>query len=70
MSFSYENQGTYTYLVYSVEENEIDTVCQGMLTNNKIPGFANTLFTQKDDEMYFKYNITSKVSVKQFFMQK
>jgi hypothetical protein len=38
-----------------------------MLTHNKIPGIAATVFTQMDTEKYIRYNISSKVSVKQFF---
>lgn len=42
----YENQGTTTYLVYKIKENDqIDTMTLGMLTNNKIPGLVPTTFT-------------------------
>lgn len=68
MGFVYENQGTNTYLVYSIgEQDELDTMSLGMLTNNRIPGLAATLFTQIDTEKYVKYNVSAKVSVKQFF---
>lgn len=66
--FRYENQGTYTYFVYSVSQDDvIDSMSLGMLTNNKIPGLANAIFTQMDANKYIKYNVTSKISVKQFF---
>lgn len=66
--FVFENQGTNTYLVYEISENDaIDTLSLGMLTNNKISGLAATLFTQMDATKYIKYNVSSKVSVKQFF---
>ena len=68
MDFSYENQGTNTYLVYTIsDEDVVDTMSLGMLTNNKIPGLANTLFTQMDATKYIKYNVSAKVSVRQFF---
>lgn len=68
MNFSYENQGSQTYLVCTLSESDvIDTMTLGMLTNNKIEGLADTTFTQLDDKKFVKYNITSKVSVKQFF---
>ena len=68
MEFSYENQGANTYLVYEVKESdEIDSLSLGMLTNNKIQGLAQTLFTQMDETRYIKYNVSSKVSVRQFF---
>lgn len=68
MKFTYENQGTNTYLVYSVtQDDEIDTMSLGMLTNNKIAGLAPVLFTQMDTEKYIKYNVSAKISAKQFF---
>lgn len=67
MDFSYENQGTNTYLVYEIKkEDELDTLIFGMLTNNKIPGLARTMFVQTNTEKYMKYDITEKISVKRF----
>lgn len=68
MKFTYENQGNNTYLVYTLGvEDEIDSMSLGMLTNNKIDGLATTLFMQMDATKFFKYNVSAKVSVKQFF---
>ncbi len=68
MDFTYENQGTNTYLVYEIkEEDQIDTLGLGMLTNNKITGFAPTFFTQMDAQKFIKYNVSAKVSARQFF---
>ncbi len=68
MSFSFENQGTHTYLVYTVgADDAIDSMSLGMLTNNKIHGLAQTLFTQMDATKYIKYDVSAKISVKQFF---
>ncbi len=68
LDFNYENQGVNTYLVYAVSANDnIDTLSLGMLTNNSIPGLAKTLFTQMDEEKYIKYNVSAKISMKQFF---
>ena len=68
MKFSFENQGTHTYLVYTVDESDaIDSMSLGMLTNNKIHGLAQTLFTQMDATKYIKYDVSAKISVKQFF---
>lgn len=64
----YENQGTNTYLVYAIkEEDSVDSMSLGMLTNNKIHGLAQTLFTQMDSQKYIKFNVSAKVSVAQFF---
>lgn len=68
MGFTYENQGTNTYLVYEIKaDDQIDSMSLGMLTNNKIAGFAPTFFTQMDAQKFIKYNVSAKVSVKQFF---
>lgn len=66
--FAFENQGVNTFLVYAVKpEDQLDSMTLGMLTHNKISGLAATTFTQMDTEKYLKYNISAKVSVKQFF---
>jgi len=66
--FTFENQGTNTYMVYEVDPTDIvDTMSLGMLTNNKIPGLAPTLFMQIDTTKYIKYNVSAHVSAKQFF---
>lgn len=68
MNFSFENQGNSTYLVYRMSAGEnLDSLSLGMITNNKIKGIAPILFSQMDMERYLKYNITAKVSVKNFF---
>ena len=67
-NFSFENQGSMTYLVYRIAEDDIiDTMSLGMLTNNRIPGLIPVVYTQMDSTRYIKYNISSKISVKQFF---
>ena len=69
MNFTYENQGSNTFLVYEVGAEEIvDTMSRGMITNNKILGLAPTIFFQQDTAKYFKYNISSKVPADQFLM--
>lgn len=67
MSFTYENQGTNTYLVYKIEAvDNVDTMSLGMITNNKIDGIIPTIFTQVDTEKFIKYNISARVSAKEF----
>lgn len=64
----YESQGISTYLVYEVKDTDVvDSMSLGMLTNNKIAGLAQTIFTQMDDKQFIKFNVSSKVSVSQFF---
>lgn len=65
--FTFENHGTITYLVYTLaDEEQVDTLSLGMLTNNAIPGLAQTTFTQLDATQYLKFNISGMVPVKQF----
>ena len=67
-NFKFEKQGAYTFLTYSIGEKDlIDNVGIGMITNNKIGGLLPMIYTQMDDNKYFKYNITSKVSLREFF---
>lgn len=68
MNFTYENQGANTFLVYAIEEGEqLDSMSVGMITNNDIPGLVKAVFTQMDTNKYIKYNVSSKIPVKQFF---
>lgn len=68
MELTFENCGTNTYLVYEMKETDaVDSMSLGMLTNNHIAGFAPVSFTQMDTTKYIKYNVSAKVSVKQFF---
>lgn len=69
MNFTYENQGTNTYLVYAVKEDDaIDNMSLGMITNNTIPGMASAMCVQMDANKYIKYNVSAKIPVSQFFM--
>lgn len=71
MDFTYENQGSNTYLVYTIREDDvIDSLGLGMLTNNKISGLARCLFVQMDATKYIKYNVSAKVPVSQFFSER
>lgn len=65
--FTFENQGTSTYLVCNLTRHEIDSMSLGMITNNRIPGFAAALYTQQDEQKYMKYNVTARVTLQQFF---
>lgn len=68
-NFTFETQGTITYMVYAIQPDDIiDSMSLGMLTNNAIPGLASTIYTQMDATRYIKYNVSSRVPVSQFFM--
>lgn len=65
--FHYENRDSGTFLVYRMQPgDELDALSLGMVTNNRIPGLLPVLFTQMDDERRFMYNVTSKVSLRQY----
>ena len=68
MAFSYDVQGSNTFLTYSVEADDVvDTMTLGMLTNNRIKGLAPTLFTQMDDAQYVKYNVSGRITAQNCF---
>lgn len=69
--FYYENQGTNTFLVYELTDaDRIDELSLGMLSNNRIPGLAQTVFTQLDERRFIKFNVSSKIPISQFFYGK
>ena len=67
--FQYENEGTATYLVYALTEQDVlDSMSLGMLINNTIPGLAPTLFTQMNMTKYIKYEISAKIAASKLFI--
>lgn len=68
VQFQCENVGLDTYLVYALNSgDELDRTSIGMLSNNTIDGFCPLLFTQMNDDIFVKYNITGLVTLKSFF---
>lgn len=66
--FTVENQNSKTYLVYQLKENDVvDNLTLGMMSNNKISGFLPVLYTQVDKDRFFKFDITSLVPASQIF---
>ena len=67
-TFEIENQGTSTYLSYALDpKDERDELSFGMLANNRIEGIAPIVYSQLNNERFFKYDISSKISAKKFF---
>lgn len=67
--FKFESQGTNTFLVYHLKpEDEIDTFCYGMISNNSIYGIVPTILVQMNNDKYLKFNVSSKISLEQYFM--
>lgn len=68
MAFTFETSGNNTFLVYGLEqEDTLDTVTLGMLANNRIRGMIPVLYTQMNRDCYLKYNVTARVTLRQFF---
>ena len=67
-TFSFENQGTHTFLVYEVGDNEqLNVLVTGMTTNNQIEGILPLNIQQKNMNVLCKYNISSLTSLEDFF---
>lgn len=67
-NFTFENQGANTFLVYTIEDDQaLDSLNLGMQTNNRIEGLVPLIYMQMDQIKYLKYNISSKVSLQQYF---
>ncbi len=65
----FERQGNATYLVYELgPEDVIDSMSLGMLMNNRIPGFAATVFTQMDNIKQVKCDVTARVPADQYLL--
>lgn len=66
--FKFENQGTNTFLVYQLyPEEQLDTFSYGMISNNTIYGIVPTVFVQINHDKYLKFNVSSKISLEQYF---
>lgn len=67
MSFSYENQGSASFLVYEMEESEqLDEIGLGMLKNNQLPCVLPVAYVQVDDRRNLRWNISSKIDLESF----
>lgn len=66
--FKTETQGLHTYRICELVQGEtIDTVGIGMMMNNKLKGILPLTQMYMDNKCILKYNISSKVTLKQFF---
>lgn len=70
-SFSTETQGLETFRVCEISaETQLDTASLGMLLNNKIEGLCPVSSIQIDNRKYIRYNISSQIPLRQYFMDK
>ncbi len=57
--FDYEERSEKKYLIYTVKDEEkLDKLTIGMLSNNRIPGTVPARFEKSDDELKVEYDIT------------
>lgn len=69
-TFTYDSQGSHSYLVYRLTDTDrIDTLSLGMITHNQIEGLLPAIYQQKDENQYLKYNISSRISLRQFYAE-
>jgi len=65
--FNFEPNGTRTFLVYRLDENEqIDSLAMGMFENNKIKNILAPNYYQVDKERFLKYDVTSKINLEMY----
>jgi len=70
MSFTNGQFGDDRYLIYQFGENDIiETMSFGQITNNTIDGLAPATFTQMDTTKSIMYKITSKISLEDFLQK-
>lgn len=68
-TWSFENNGSTTYLVYQVNPSDVvDSLSLGMITNNRIIGLAPAIFTQMNTTKFIKYDITAKLAASKMFI--
>ena len=67
VAFHVEQQGECTFLTCTVEEEALDGVVSGMMVRNSINGLLPYSTAQINGSRVCSYNITSQVSLKQFF---
>lgn len=67
IEFHKEQKGENTFLTCAVEESVLDGTLSGMLLRNQIPGLLPYATAQMDRQRICSYNITSKVSLRQYF---
>ena len=70
-NFITETQGIETFRVCELAmETPLDTAGLGMLLNNKIAGLCPVSSLQMDNRRFVRYNISSQISLRQFFSDK
>ena len=67
-NLEYETQGTTNFLVYKKSENDVlDSVTIGMISNNRIEGILPFVYQQIDNASFFKYNVSALNTLTEYF---
>ncbi len=65
--FTYEEQNNKNYLVYQMQADAgLDRMTLEMMANNRIEGLVALNYTQVDDSIYIKYDITGLESLREY----
>lgn len=71
VEFVTQSQGLDTFLECEIKDGmQIDTVGLGMILNNRIDGLCSISDIHIDNNEFIRYNISSQISLQQFFMEK
>ena len=66
--FTLDILGNDSYLVYHVGADEqIDNAEKGMLQSNDIDGVIKPTFSQRNNERFIRYPVTSALTIRDFF---
>lgn len=68
--FTLEMQGTNTFFTYQIQEGDKkDITTLNILKNNKIDGLLPFGYSQMNKDQFFRYNITSKITLEKFLLE-
>ncbi|MBD5544100.1 MAG: FHA domain-containing protein [Lachnospiraceae bacterium] len=68
--FTLEMQGTNTFFTYQVQESDKkDITTLNILKNNKIDGLLPFAYSQMNKDEFFRYNVTSKITLEKFLLE-
>lgn len=68
--FTLEMQGTNTFFTYQIQEGDKkDFTTLNILKNNRIDGLLPFAYSQMNKDQFFRYNITSKITLEKFLLE-
>lgn len=68
--FTLEMQGTNTFFTYQIQKGDKEDITTlNILKNNKIDGLLPFGYSQMNKDQFFRYNITSKITLEKFLLE-